>query len=143
MRSRCAAMASAGLHRCREDDGAGSLAARLDVFGEAGQLEQLLRDAVVGDERAATLFAVEETFIDQIGDGLARRHAADAVRLAQLALGRDKVAGLPLFRADFLAQDLLELVVARHRTVAVDRPHILNSLSDRPHTSGVSVICAL
>ena len=123
MRSRCAAMASAGLHRRREDDGAGSLAARLDVFGEAGQLQQLLRDAVIGDERATALLAVEEAFVDQIGNGLARRHATDAVRLAQLALRGDEVAGLPLFRADFLAQDLLELVVARHGTVAVDRTH--------------------
>src|SRR5205823_7066877 len=99
-------------HLGREDFCARLLAARFDIFCEPGQAYQLLGDLVLADKSAFSLFAVEQTLVDQVRDGLASCHTADAVRLAQLSFSWNEIARLPFSGAYALAHDLFQLVIA-------------------------------
>ena len=71
------------------------------------------------DVRARALAAVNELLIDQHVERLARRDPRDAKLLGELALGRERLLGLPLARVDGVREPTRDLQIERRGVVPV------------------------
>ena len=67
------------------------------------------------DERADAAAAFDKAFAFEGSEGVARGHEADVMRLGELALGGDGVAGLKLAGIDAFANDALNALIRRQR----------------------------
>lgn len=115
-----AGFAAGGEFAKGEDAGAGDAAALEDLLGEGAHFLLLFAEAAIGDEGAAAALGFDEALAFEDGGGLAEGHAADAVSLAEDALGRERIPRGVYAATQERAHALGNLDVNGRRGAAVD-----------------------
>ena len=120
MPSTWATVSVAGTGLQLQDLGPGVAAFAGQVLVEAGQLDAAA-DGSMHDLRADAAFAHQQARVDQVLDGSAHGGPGQAEAFGERDLVVQPHAGGQFAGLDGLLQDLGDLVVQRHRAVAVDR----------------------
>jgi hypothetical protein len=97
---------------------AGFVAGGPDLALDRRQVPQRLTQRRADDVPAKALSAVDDAFVPELSEGLSDRHAAGPMRLGELRLGWEQVAGRDLAARDQPAQlggDVQVSQIPRHR----------------------------